>query len=157
VKYCLCILQYIQFFFSSHSTYMIYDRKMIPFIFPNLFHVYYFVYFPTCRDIYKEHATIRLLLIKTSKKLLNVFFESIIANGIRSRSGNLPSTYEKIIDRISERRRPITTIIFLCKKVILNQPSPGQEKCLVSDGRSSWPFEIELPRYTPPAFEIPHV
>jgi len=144
VKYCLCIPQYIQFFFSSHSTYMIYDRKMISFILPNLLHVYFFVYFRTCRDIYKEHASTRLLLIKASKKLLNVFFESITASGIRSRSGNLPSTYEKIIDRITERRRPITTVIFLCKKVILNQPSPGQEKCSVSDGRSSSPFEIEL-------------
>jgi hypothetical protein len=36
------------------------------------------------------------------------------------------------------------------KRVILNQPSPGEEKFSLFGGRVTWPFEIELPDYVPP-------
>ena len=68
---------------------------------------------------------------------------------------NGEATYEYIERRHDNKdRREIKTITFLFKTVRLDQPFNGQEQSSVSNGRTSWIFEIELPAHAPPTFEI---
>ena len=65
--------------------------------------------------------------------------------------------YEVVVRRNNEKHHEIPTVVFLSENVVLNQSSADQQKCIISDGRRSWPFEIELPTHAPPTFEILHL
>jgi hypothetical protein len=67
------------------------------------------------------------------------------------------ATYEELVGNGNEERREIKAITFLFDTVGVNEPYTGHEQSSVSNGRSSWPFEIELPKYAPPIFEIRHI
>ena len=58
------------------------------------------------------------------------------------------ATYETIVRRDSGDEHEIVTFTFFCEEAILNQ---------TSDGKNSWPFEIQSPTHAPPTFEIPHI
>lgn len=55
--------------------------------------------------------------------------------------------------RGNERRENVTTT-FLAETAPVDQPLVKQNQSSQSDSESSWLFEIELPSYAPPTFEI---